>query len=322
MIFDTTNAKKYLMYRSRPGPFCLIFYQEKNDRNKELYTYLKSILQEFHYLPFLRFHFENFTNLYPKKNVISPNHMLIIEKGKEDIIEDLSDFSKILPILQKLRNNLLKKVKEINLYRKKMKSLAKWAPNCHKLKVSTFLQLDEEDADSMYEFPNKTAQLPTPKRRNRRKFELKPSLIHPQNSGIITINHSKLIKTVSKASISHSMNLQTINLTTKNVFNLVTSPNLIVKIPQKIYLHNFNTYNCRFNPNIEKNPKKAFIRKFNYDEPLDLSLSKIDKINNMINRFWNQTHNQKLNLKKKFYNPHIQTNRSFNIHPDNLPKFI
>lgn len=193
MIFDAPKSNEFLMYKSRSGPFCLIFYQEKNNQNKELYIYLKWILKQFHYLPFVRFHFENFKDAFPEQKITSANQILIIEMGKENITEDLSDFSKIPAILQTVKTSLLPKKKQDDSYCRNRNRLITWAPNFPKIKISTFLKLDEKDKYTMFEFPNKTAQLPISKRRNRRQASNLRQPLCLSKSEKISKNHVKLI---------------------------------------------------------------------------------------------------------------------------------
>lgn len=305
MIFDTKNINKFSMYKSKPGPFCLVFYQEQNDKNRELYIYLKSILKEFPYLPFLRFHFKDFQTSFPEEKISSPNQILIIGEGKESRIEDISDFSKIAVILDKVSIDFWENKKKHNIDYRRRKKLMIWAPNCHKFKESIFLKFDEEDGNSMYEFPNKTAQIPKPPRRNRLQ-------IHP-----VPLSSPSKLKNNSKY---HQKGVKTQNSLHRNVNIPAITQNKRMKTSQKISIKSMNA--CRLRQNISISPPNVSNKKFNYDEPLDLSLRKIKKLKNIKAVFLNPPYIQKFNFQRMIYNQHIETNESFHIYPYNSQNLI
>lgn len=312
MIFDVSETSKFDIYKSRPGPFCIVFYDDKNEENKKFYYHLKNELKKFPELPFLRFHFNFFKLLFPLEKVTYSNQILIIEKGKEGIIKEIQDYSKIIYALKNIQKIVLEKKKKGNIgYHHRKKAVA-WAPNGHHLKYEEFLKIDEESADSLYNFPNKTALIPIPQ---KKYIPHTMTLPRPSKAKQKAENSLKRIKESCEIIVKSKKNNKPKISPQLNVLTSIITPIKIVYNPQIIILPNIT--NNLIN-NISKSPPKIQSPVLNIDEPLDLSLPKISK--HRINPQSNQQYNIKpLNLTNR---PNFKENNTTTTQPKFLPKLI
>lgn len=182
MIFDFSNAYRLWYYKNCRGPFCVIFYEENNPKNKELYIYLKEILKNYNYIPFLRFKYRDFKANFPSEKITSVNQILIIEEQKESRIKDTDDYKKIPEIITNVSDNLIEKRTLKNVQFRQRKKFRPWAPNGHNFKASELLKLDQYDTNFLYKFPNITSNFTTIGYFNKRitDTELPQSNIQPK----------------------------------------------------------------------------------------------------------------------------------------------
>lgn len=282
MIFDVPSPCRYNVYRYRPGPFCIVFYEENNEENRKFYFYLVEILKKFPELPFLRFDFKSFKSYFPIENVTSSTQILIIDRDTKSRIQETNDFSKIPDLLKKFRKSILEKKKLNNVEFKNRNKLKAWAPNCHNIKITKIFELCQKDTASLYDFPNITAQLPKPKQRTKKKAGILESCSKP----ISEINgSSNSIGKQNSNTISQKINITKPKPIQRNFKTKKESP--ILKFPSTQI------------PEIES---LISTQTNNNDQPLDLSIRKHQKaINNK-----SQEVNQNLMPPKIINHPHFQ----------------
>lgn len=252
---------RFRVYKYKPGPFCICFYDPGNKNNKNLYFYLKNVLKDFPDIPFLRFNYKIFKICIKDEKVTKSDQILILEKGKESRIEETDNHERIIEILKEIRQIHIKKRKALNLEFKRRNKLKAWAPHGHTKKYSDFLILDTIDAETMYKFPNTTADF----KRKGNDFDTKQSkVILPKT---LNVQQKFPINSITKPSF----------ILPKTSQSLIMLPLQKVKTPpKKLKL-------------IKEKPahpavldfSKRFVINSLYssvsDQPLDLSLPKIKK---------------------------------------------
>lgn len=258
MIFDNLNPLKFLMYKTREGPFFVIFYQENNDENRNLYIYLYSLLKNFPDLPFLRFNYDDIKIMLPEEKTPSKNEILVLEKGKENRIIETRDYSEIWYILQNMRENFREKKRAQNMRYKRSSYLNYWAPYRTSLKIIDFIKFEQEDAAFMYQFPNNTAKI--------FNIAIKNSL-----SKVILSNPEK-----SKR---------------KGVQNLKTTTDISFIISQTEIGQKQNLTEPNSHSNISKFLPKFATSTNNDNQPLNLSIRRPRKVKDIINPNLNPPNN-------------------------------
>lgn len=201
MICDIVFLSKFRYYKSQKGPFIFTFYEESSDRkNFELYSYLKSIEEEYNDLPIIRFNYHDFINKFPEFNVPSPNHLMVIEKNEKTQFYDTTQKYTIPNILLNVRQKILLH-KRINSKIFRKRNLSKLTPfiiNSSKYRVEEISKYLKMSADDQYKFPNNTTFYHRNELRQKREKTIecsqKPSLnklcLYPQNKGITNSKNS------------------------------------------------------------------------------------------------------------------------------------
>lgn len=268
MIFDIPNAHRLWIYKNSPGPFCIVFYEENNPKNKEFYFLLKEILKNFKHIPFLRIEYSDFKRNFPSEKVTSANQILIIEKKKESRIENTDDYQKIPEILKNVSDIISEKRTLRNAEFRKKKKFRIWAPNGHSLKISEISQIDHQNPDSLYEFPNISSNLG--KLRFFKKRMKKTQILQSH------IKSETILKLKNKLSLKLAKNKETSSVSSLPPHFNSNQTFLPIKRVKTSFFSNINDSEKLEKPldlGISKESLKINHSSLKIDEPLDLSIS-------------------------------------------------
>lgn len=160
MICDVALSRVFKYYKTRKGPFLIIFYHDDiTNKNFKLYEILKENEKYYQDIPILRFNYLEFIRNFPNENISNPNQLLIIEKNAKNIIFGYYDNDSIIYILNLVRNKLLSaKRKHSSLYKLMKKTVIRpWATYSHLLNAEEIRKYTLINAKIQYKFPNCTA---------------------------------------------------------------------------------------------------------------------------------------------------------------------
>lgn len=162
MICDTVQPRQYSYYRGRQGPFVITFYREDSENvNFHLYSRLKDLEKKFNDIPIIRFDYNSFKQMYKFINIDSPNHLLIVESEKPNVIIENTTIQELEKLFLCVREKRL-------FYRKKLNSEIKyknrnnqrpWIVNSRFFRINDIMKFVNTSAEKQYKFPNSTVSL-------------------------------------------------------------------------------------------------------------------------------------------------------------------
>lgn len=299
MIFDIKSPLKFSFYVSRPGPFCLVFYQDTNE-NKKLYIHLMNILRYFPDLPFLRFDFDYFKKLNSNSKLVSANQILILENGKEDRVCETGDYSKIPKLLLNIRKILLEKKKARNMDYKRRTAIKRWTPQSYKWRRRDFIKFEIQDPEDMYPFPNETAY-------------------DPKSSHVQSL---RIAKKYSKNAVIKEINIQS-EISPPENYEFKSMATVIRGKPYPMFInHNINNNENYKNVNITKLPPNLSVSIYHNNQPLDLSLPKYPREKISTHTSSDQQFDQISNSQKIYIDPHFSSVKSSIFYSGGLEKVM
>lgn len=160
MICDIIDVTKYKMFRYKPGPYLITFYEKDADKkNYKLYEYLKSFEKDFNEVPIIRFDYRKFIGYYLNETIPSPNHILVINNFEMSAVYDTKDLSIIPILLGRIIGILYKNRTFLDTDGTMLKANKRkpWSPNSSHIKVSYIYTLCEIPVEEQYKFPNSTS---------------------------------------------------------------------------------------------------------------------------------------------------------------------
>lgn len=171
MIRDIPTVKSYRFTKMNRGPFIIIFFESENIENKNLFFSCRRISEEFNDVPIYRYNWKDFIRKYPNE-IRSCNDILIIERGKDNRIENYINDTETKKIFKCVKNQRYEYLKLNNIEYKNGKrySVPKFKPLHYKYKnsdVNTKKYIENDQSE--YEFPNSTAVYPSLKYIEKKK---------------------------------------------------------------------------------------------------------------------------------------------------------